>query len=127
MNFIHQFLSKLNFKENLYGEWITEDGSGFSMIMGSWIVFKKDGTGNYESWHNGTEEDSYIFKGDFLWEKTGIFQIKIQEKDKPYEIIDYQFKKIKNRIELSNFGNEKRKSEFEQFWNFGQVLFRIKN
>jgi len=126
MNFISQLISKLTSQENLHGEWTTEDGSGFSMIMGSWIVFKKDGTGSYESWNNGGEEDGYLFKGDFLWKKTDDLQIKIQESNKPDEIVNYQFKNIQNRIELSNSDN-KDQSELEQFWNFGQVLFRLKN
>ncbi|MGG5209565.1 hypothetical protein ACQWU4_11505 [Chryseobacterium sp. MIQD13] len=117
------FIKKLFLKETLTGEWLTEDGSGFSMIMGSWIEFKRDGTGSYESWYNG--EESYHLKGSFNWVKTGPFQIKIQESNKDPEIIDYRFQTIHNRTELLNSsGKVDGKTEFEQFWNLGQTVFK---
>ena len=68
-----------NFKDEISGEWFTEDGSGFSMIMGSWVEFKSNGSGKYESWSNSNDDTGYHFSGDFTWKRIGKKQIEISE------------------------------------------------
>lgn len=124
-NFINRLTAFLKSKDELCGKWITEDGSGFSMIMGSWIEFKPDGNGKYESWSNSQDDTGYNFTGEFTWKRISKGQIEItQQENATKEIINYKFQKVNNRIELSNLDNSD--AAMEQFWNFAQIMFRKK-
>lgn len=119
----NKILTLFKHKDEICGEWVTDDGSGFSMIMGSWIKFNSNGTGEYESWSNSPGDLGYNYDGDFLWSRIDNNKIEIillPEKTK--EIIAYKLQKVNNRIELSNL--EKKKNELDGFWNFAQIMFK---
>lgn len=115
-------------KHELVGYWDTEDGSGFSMIMGAWLEFKSDGTGSYESWHNDPfEENSYHLKGAFTWESLSENTIKLIETTKANErvedILTYHLK-VDSRVALTSTNPELEDVAMESFWKFGQALFK---
>lgn len=123
---MNRFLNIFKQKDEICGNWSSEDGSGFSMMMGSWVSFKSDGTGEYESWSNGDEETSYNYTGKFTWKRTNKKQIEIRELNNTPELIDYTIKIINGIEELSNLnfkmaGNHK----LEGFWNFYQNLYKL--
>ena len=122
---ILSFFSK---RDEICGEWHTEDGSGFSMIMGSWIEFKSNGKGNYESWSNSEDDTGYKFSGEISWKRIDKNKIEIRDlTNSTKEIINYKIQKVNNRIELSNLEKKKVGSvEMEEFWNFAQIMFRQK-
>lgn len=116
-------------KHELVGCWDTEDGSGFSMIMGTWLEFNSDGTGSYETWHiDPFEEDSYHLKGAFKWENLSENTIKVIEttiiNEHIEEILTYHLKKVGSRIDLTSTNPELEEVDMESFWKFGQVLFK---
>lgn len=43
---MNRFLNIFKQKDEVCGNWSSEDGSGFSMVKGSWVLFKSDGTEN---------------------------------------------------------------------------------
>lgn len=114
--------------DEICGTWTTEDGSGFSMIMGAWINFKSNGSGEYERWTNGDNETSYHLKGNFSWKRIDKDKIEIDElKNSKKELISYKIKKVNNRLELSNQENKiVGSTEIEEFWDFAQVMFKRK-
>ncbi len=125
---IDKLMNFFRLKDEILGEWHTEDGSGLSMIMGSWVEFRQNGNGKYERWSNSGEETSYYYKGDFTWKRIGEKQIEVIEQiDTEQHIINYKLENINNRIELSN--SEKTKIgavKIEEFWNFAQIMFKLK-
>jgi len=124
-NFINRLTAFLKSKDELCGEWITEDGSGFSIMMGAWIAFNPDGTGAYESWSNSGDDTGYHFKGALAWKRITWNQIEITELANPTkETIRYKLQKVNNRIELSNLDDPH--AGIEGFWNFAQIMFRKK-
>lgn len=124
-NIIKKFNSLLKIRDEICGEWITEDGSGFSIIMGSWIEFKKDGNGKYESWSNSGEETEYYNIEEFKWKRIGKKTIQIQENgSEKIELIKYNLTKSNGRIELTSSQPELEKFGIEAFWHFAQVLFK---
>ena len=74
-----QILALLNSKDELCGKWTTEDGSGFSIVMGSWIEFNSDGTGKYRSWSSSNDDTGYDISEEFFWKRLGKTQIEIVE------------------------------------------------
>ncbi|MEO8515795.1 MAG: hypothetical protein ABI426_03580 [Flavobacterium sp.] len=127
-NLFSKLLFFLNPKDELSGEWHTEDGTGFSMIMGSWIEFKPNGEGKYESWSNSEEDDGYSYNGEIIWQHIGENKIEITKiGESKKETIIYKLKKINNRLELSNLNKKKVGSiEVDGFWHFSQVMFKLK-
>lgn len=124
-DFISRLTAFLRSKDELCGEWITEDGTGFSIIMGSWIEFKANGTGKYKSWSNSKDDSGYNFNAEFIWKRMNKDQIEITDlASQKKETINYKLQKVNNRIELSNVDNSN--SGMEEFWNFAQIIFRKK-
>ena len=123
-------LSKLKNRfrtDELFGQWHTEDGSGFMIVMGSWIEFRKNGTGSYESWSTADDETGYNYKGDFNWKRLGKNRISIQEMNsEKVEIIEYKIDFVKGRKELTSKQKQIGSVTIEGFWNFAQVMFRRK-
>ena len=119
-------IKRLFNKDELCGEWNSDDGSGFMMIMGSWMKIKRDGTGKYESWSEGDDETGgYNHNGEFDWKRIGENKIRIQEKDsEKIEEIEYELRKHNGRIELTSPQPELKKFEIDAFWNFAQVMFK---
>ncbi|GAB5399213.1 MAG: hypothetical protein Aureis2KO_07980 [Aureisphaera sp.] len=113
-------------KDELCGEWNSDDGSGFMMIMGSWMNIKPDGTGAYKSWSEGDDEiGGYNQIGVFNWERIGQTQIRIQEKGSDIkEDIEYKIKKRNGRIELTSHQPKLNALGIEAFWNFAQIMFK---
>ena len=128
---MNKIIEKLFFwykRDELFGKWSTEDGSGFSIIMGSLIEFKKDGNGKYESWSNNDDQTEYKLNGEINWIRKGKNTIEIIDiKNSERTQIEYKLTLTNNRIELSNLNNKKvGKIELEGFWFFSQVMFKIK-
>lgn len=120
---MNRFLNIFKQKDEICGNCSSEDGSGFSVVKGSWISFKSDGTGKYESWCNGDDETSYNYAGKFTWKRTNKKQIEIKEFNKNSELIDYKIKTINGVKELSNLNFEMAGNyKLEGFWNFYQTL-----
>ncbi|MBB3696971.1 hypothetical protein KMW28_21995 [Flammeovirga yaeyamensis] len=118
-------INKLFKRDELIGEWNTEDGSGFSIIMGSWIKFRKDGSGHFKSWANVDEEASYNLDGSFNWKRINEKTISIQEhKSEIIEIIEYRIENSNNRTVLTSEQEQKGTVNIEGFWNFSQVMFK---
>ncbi|MDO5979139.1 hypothetical protein [Flavivirga spongiicola] len=113
-------------KDELLGEWNSDDGSGFMMIMGSWMKIKFNGTGKFESWSEGDDETGgYNHSGEFDWKRIGQNKIRIQEKgSSKIEEIEYVLKKQNGRIELTSGQPELEKFEINAFWNFAQIMFK---
>lgn len=128
MNIIKKIFRLWKTKDELCGDWLTEDGSGFSVIKGSWIQFKSDGNGKYESWSNNNDETSYNLSGEINWNRISENKIEIIEKDNSEKtIIEYKLEKVNNRIELSNLHSDNvSKNDIKGFWFFYQVMFRKK-
>ena len=113
-------------KDELLGQWNTDDSSGFMIVMGSWVEFRKDGSGSYESWSNGDGETSYNYKGNFNWKRLEKNRITIQEiNSEKMELIEYQIRKVNGRKELSSKQKQSGTDVIEGFWNFFQVMFKI--
>ena len=113
-------------KDELLGQWNTDDSSGFMIVMGSWVEFRKDGSGSYESWSNGDDETSYNYKGNFNWKRLEKNRITIQEiNSEKMELIEYQIRKVNGRKELSSKQKQSGTDVIEGFWNFFQVMFKI--
>ncbi|MFT3796634.1 hypothetical protein [Flavobacterium sp.] len=114
-------------KDELCGQWSTDDGSGFSMIMGSAIHFKPDGTGTYQSWGGNEDDDTgYDFSGEFTWKRTGKKEIEITKiPDGKPETVRYKLTKWHNLTELSNSESHPiGHTTIEGFWDFYQTLFK---
>lgn len=123
---MNRFLNIFKQKDEICGNWSSEDGSGFSMMMGSWVSFKSDGTGEYESWSNGDDDTSYNNAGKFTWKRTNKQQIEITELNSAPELIDYKIKTINGAKELSNLSHEMTGNHrLEGFWNFYQNLYKL--
>lgn len=115
-------------KDELCGTWCSEDGSGFRMIMGSWMEIKPNGTGRYESWHNSKDDTSYSIKGEFNWNRIDQNRIHIQENDTVKSVeIKYKIIRKNGRIELTSNDPELEKLGIDSFWRFGQVMFKNKS
>ena len=113
-------------KDELLGQWNTDDSSGFMIVMGSWVEFRKDGSGSYESWSNGDDETSYNYKGNFNWKRLEKNKITIQEiNSEKMELIEYQIRNVNGRKELSSKQKQSGTVIIEGFWNFFQVMFKI--
>ncbi|BDD08264.1 hypothetical protein FUAX_06960 [Fulvitalea axinellae] len=113
-------------RDELCGEWSSDDWSGFMMIMGSWMRINPDGTGNYRSWGIGDEGcEHYDFTGEFEWERIGKDKISIHEKgaDSP-EVIQYRLAKVNGRTELTSLQPKMGTIRLEAFWNFAQIMFK---
>lgn len=119
------FLS-FTFKDELCGEWHSEDGSGFMIVMGSWMKINSNGTGKYESWCNSGDEGGYHYKGKFKWVRIEKKTITIQEynSDK-IEIILYELNNFHGKTELKSHQPELSKFGIDAFWNFAQTMFKI--
>lgn len=108
-------------KDELCGEWDSDDGTGFIMIMGAWMKINTNGTGKYENWSKG----DYNYNGEFEWERIGKNKIRIQDKgSEKIEEIKYKLEKINGRIELTSSQPELEKFEINAFWKFGQIMFK---
>jgi hypothetical protein len=111
-------------KDELCGEWTTSDGSGFYGIMGSWMIIRPNGTGNYESWSNSGEDNSYNYSGEFNWERIDKNKIAFNESDtESIEIIEYDLSVMNGSKELTSLQPELSKVKIESFWNFAQVMY----
>jgi|GEM_PF-2653705 len=121
-------LKRLISKDELCGEWSSCDGSGFIIIMGSWMKIKSDGTAQYEIWGDEScENGAYNNKGEFKWHRMGDKKITIQEKgSNQKEEIKYELKKKNGRIELTSWQPELENFGVEGFWNFYQIMFKKK-
>lgn len=118
-------LSEDNIDE-LCGEWSTCDGSGFYGIMGSWMKIRSNGLGNYESWSNSGEDDSYNYSGEFTWERIDINKIVFNKSEtESIEIIEYDLSGMNGRNELTSVQPELGKVGIEAFWHFAQVMFKV--
>lgn len=123
---MNRFLNIFKQRDEIWGNWYSEDGSGFSMVKGSWVLFKSDGTGEYESFSNGDDETSYNYAGKFTWKRTNKKQIEITELNKNPELIDYKIKTINGVKELSNLSFEVEGNyKVEGFWNFYQTVYKL--
>ncbi|MCK7591629.1 hypothetical protein M0G43_13660 [Subsaxibacter sp. CAU 1640] len=113
-------------KDELWGEWNSDDGSGFMMIMGSWMKINSDGTGKYESWSEGDDETGgYNYSGEFEWERIGEKNIRIRENEtEKTEEIEYKLERKNGRIELTSPQPELEKFGIDAFWNFAQKMFK---
>ena len=126
MNIINK-IQNLFKKDELFGQWHTEDGSGFMIVMGSWMELRKDGTGTYKTWSIGDDETSYNYKGDFIWERIAENRINIQEKDsEKTEMIEYKIIIINGREELTSKQKQMGSVKLKAFWHFAQIMFRLK-
>jgi hypothetical protein len=120
-------IKRLLKKDELCGEWNSDDGSGFIMIMGSWMKINTDGTGKYESWSKGDDETGYNFNGEFEWERIEKNKIRIKEDGaEKVEEIEYKLEKKNGRIELSSLQPELEKFGIDAFWNFAQTMLKKK-
>lgn len=123
---MNRFLNIFKQRDEIWGNWSSEDGSGFSMIMGSWVSFQSDGTGEYKSYSSGDDETSYNYDGKFTWKRINKKQIEITEHNKSPELINYKIKTINGVKELSNLSFEVEGNyKLEGFWNFYQTLYKI--
>jgi hypothetical protein len=114
-------------KDELCGKWTTDDGTGFIVMMGSWMEIRPDGTGSYESWAGSDDDTGYEFKGNFTWRRLGPDTICIQKKgaDKE-EWIKYKIEYVNGREELTSEQKQMGSVLLKGFWDFAQVVFRVK-
>lgn len=126
IDFFKNIKALLKIKDELCGEWTTDDATGFYIMMGSWVLFKENGEGEYQSWANQNDESGYNLKGIFIWKRLTNNKIEITNKAaNTIEIIEYKIEKINNRLELSNIkANKIGDVTLEEFWNFSQVMFK---
>lgn len=119
-------IKRLLKKDELCGEWNSDDGSGFMMIMGSWMKINSDGTGKYESWSEGDDETGgYNYSGEFEWKRIGEKKIRIKENEtEKIEVIEYKLESKKDRMELTSPQPELDRFGIEAFWNFAQTMFK---
>ena len=124
MSFLTRIQNYLK-KDELLGKWSTDDGTGFVIVMGSWIEIRRDGTGSYESWASGDDDTSYNYKGEFDWKRLERSKIRVQKSDSnEVEVLEYRIDIINGREELTSKQEDARKEVVIGFWDFAQVMFR---
>lgn len=78
-------------QDELIGEWSSDDGSGFIIIMSAWIKFDENGTGTYTNFCAGDEEMGDINeKEHFKWQRLNDHTITISLNNKEEELIEYK-------------------------------------
>ena len=115
-----------NKKDEICGQWTTEDGAGFMISMGSWIEFKRNGTGTFKRWRNDESGSKQETKGKFAWKRSDEDKISIQEVGtQKLEEFHYKIETSDSGESLCSVVDPFGEVKDDGFWNFGQVMFRI--